>query len=385
MVYKGQFRDDKYKQMLIFIIILLFYPCESFTGAPMQWHNQTVVSRVTYDKAISYITCKQSSFNRSDINAINVGVLGSGGFGSMFQKSAQTLFHYFQSGTKFPVQLLGEYRKYSDVHVCTENKPAGLLNCFFQDLVIDQNSSSPFTDCNIYDPGIEFRGFNWDSPWWWGVIQSYMFRPNSLLTNAFLIKTGLKEKMIFDFSVHIRIGGKKERPKQFLKRGVQFEVETYLNSTLLLIEKCRKVNRLFNIYIASDSPEARPFITKWATVHNQILNVFIQDEGTTQKHAAGGREAFRKVDSDLDRLNLSFEILTDIWFCSRSNVFIGICMSQLARMIVGIGMSNGLMSTAVAMDPEMIQKNSTRVFKFGTEEGFRSIEDCIKQDTCSED
>lgn len=374
------------KRMLIFIIILLlFSPCESFTGAPMQWHNQTVVSRVTYDKAISYLNCKQSSFNQSKINAITAQGTG-GGFGSQFQRSAQTLFHYFQSGTNFPVQLIGEYRKYSDVAVCREYRPAGLLNCFFQDLVNDlpKNSTSSFTDCNIYDPGIEFRGFNWDSPWWWGVIQSYMFRPNSLLKHAFLIKTGLKENTTFDFSLHIRIGGKKERPKHFIEKGVQFEVETYLNSTLLLIENCTKVNRLFNIYIASDSPEARPFINKWATVHNQILNVFMQDEGTTQKFAVGGGEAFRRVDSDVDRLNLSFEVLTDIWFCSRSNVFIGICMSQLARIIVGIGMSNGLMSTAIAMDPERIQANSSRVFKFGTEEGFRSIEDYTNQDMCSE-
>ena len=217
------------------------------------------------------------------------------------------------------------------------------------------------------------------------MVQSYMFRPNTFLRNAFLVLTGIEEDMIFDYSIHVRIGGKRERPEEFKKGGIQYEVEAYLNTTLSMIERCRSINRPFTVYIASDSMEARPYIQDWVKANSHNLVAYMQKVGTTQVMAKGGKEAFKHASkkSDLDRLGLSLEIITDLWYLSRSNIFIGICMSQLARTIVALGRSQGVMSAAIAMDPDMInQITCCRVLKFGTSEGFISVKESKTIDVC---
>ena len=58
-------------------------------------------------------------------------------------------------------------------------------------------------------------------------------------------------------------------------------------------------------------------------------------------------------------------------------------MSQLARMVVALGMSQGIMSSAVAMDPDKIDLISCcRVRKFGSAEGFMALEESSYDNLC---
>ena len=122
--------------------------------------------------------------------------------------------------------MVGNFRSYTNIKLCEYPLSIGLLNCFFENLVVIDNSACE-NDCEAkclnYDPGIVYRGKNWDSPRWWGVIQSYMSRPNTFLKSVFLNKTGLHKDTTFYYSVHIRMGGKMERSKEFIEKGIKFD------------------------------------------------------------------------------------------------------------------------------------------------------------------
>lgn len=353
--------------------------------APIHWHNYSSNSRLAYEKGINYLKCLQSHFNRSSMHYLKKPEKG-GGFGALFQRAASEFYNYIirSEYSDFPVQILGTFSYYTRNEFCNTSLSVGLLNCFFEDMVVNHSDRPTAPDhgkkCQEYDPGFVYRGSNWDTGWWWALIQSYLFRPNDFLLHTFTIKTGNTADKIYDLSIHIRIGGKIERPTEFKKKGYKFETETYLDAATSIMKRCA-LGRKFQVYIASDSPEARPYIENWAKLNKDSVSMTMQPPGFSQKNAAGGKEAFTNFDrgEEVDRLNLSLEILTDIWYLSRSRVFIGMEMSSLARLVIALGKSRGIMSAGIAMD---LNKNTKTDSENGWGPSFLSLDD-TSADVCS--
>ena len=66
-------------------------------------------------------------------------------------------------------------------------------------------------------------------------------------------------------------------------------------------------------------------------------------------------------------------LLADIVFMQRAQVFIGLCMSQIGRLVV----SGGESKTRVALDSQNINQRDRQ--KFGSDEGWISPADAVEQ------
>ena len=109
-----------------------------------------------------------------------------------------------------------------------------------------------------------WRGIDWNSPWWWGVVQAFFLRP-SPETAAFISSVernwGVAPNFAADVSLHIRVGGKLERPKSVTP-------ELYLESAYQYIRYARTRQsgpcaRRAEVFVATDSPEVLPVVEAW--------------------------------------------------------------------------------------------------------------------------
>ena len=71
----------------------------------------------------------------------------------------------------------------------------------------------------------------------------------------------------------------------------------------------------------------------------------------------------------------ALEFLVDLHFMMHAKYFVGLCMSQPARVVVNIGMAKGSMIRAVAMDEKDIKVVDW--MKFGIEEGWSNMTDVL--------
>ena len=222
-----------------------------------------------------------------------------------------------------------------------------------------------------------WRGIDWNSPWWWGVIQAFFLRP-SPETAAFISSVernwGVAPNFAADVSLHIRVGGKLERPKSVTP-------ELYLESAYQYIRYARTRQsgpcaRRAEVFVATDSPEVLPVVEAWAASHADDLIVRMQSNTATQKNAKGHRET--APTRGHDQYQAAIEIITDIFFLSRSRVFFGMYCSQIARAAAAIGHAHGTLRDAIALDmdaPDAILNASAMITKYSAGarwEGWRA-------------
>ena len=146
--------------------------------------------------AQAYIDCTQTlpkgCMVRSNASA------GKGGlFASMFQVTAREWMcgfaprsHYcdtvMRSSGSLPRAIQGHFKHYTDNVVCRDEgynisraASGPPVACLFQPVVRSADNGKRcgvYSHCDVFDPGVGWRGPNWSSPWWWGATQAYLFR-----------------------------------------------------------------------------------------------------------------------------------------------------------------------------------------------------------------
>ena len=187
-----------------------------------------------------------------------------------------------------------------------------------------------------------------------------MFRPNLRLrtaTQQFLAAAKDPEWADGwpDISIHLR-GGDKQTD------GQSRQTQTTAGTNDYLAEAARWARHRYSacgstkrtkVFVATDSREAVTIVQGWAAKHTNVLTVHIQTDSVTQsiteKTASHRMEsAGSHVEGDA-KYQAALEVMRDVHLMSRATVFIGMIMSQLGRIAVSVGTTNGRMQRAIAM------------------------------------
>ena len=113
------------------------------------------------------------------------------------------------------------------------------------------------------------------------------------------------------------------------------------------------------IYVASDSVLAIETVKAWGETSAQ--NVKVVCRSTESQHVSGATVATADFmrQQEGSKYNLAEEIVIDMQLLLGAKYFLGLCMSQVARVVVSIGFGRGELLEAVAMD----QPNTKRLLQ----------------------
>ena len=187
-----------------------------------------------------------------------------------------------------------------------------------------------------------------------------MFRPNRRLrtaTQQFLAAAKDPEWADGwpDISIHLR-GGDKQLDGQSRQAQTTAGPEDYLAEAARWARHrhsaCGSAERT-KVFVATDSKEAVTIVRGWAAKHAGMLTVHMQTDSVTQsitETVASHRmqSAGLHVEGDA-KYQAALEVMRDTHLMSRATVFIGMVMSQLGRIAVSVGTTNGRMQRAIAM------------------------------------
>ena len=117
-------------------------------------------------------------------------------------------------------------------------------------------------------------------------------------------------------------------------------------------------------YIATDSAAAVAASRAWAAT-NSAVRLVIAGSTASQNVSASAAEVAKVIGKRDDAYSIAEEVVLDLNLLLGPPHFVGLCMSQLARYVVGVGFARGTLKTATAMDHNRIQKKDQ--FKLGVE------------------
>ncbi|KAJ1449377.1 hypothetical protein M885DRAFT_535937 [Pelagophyceae sp. CCMP2097] len=351
-----------------------------------------------YSVGMAHLRCRQASCGAKS-KSLSIGRAKTGLFASMFQLMArkfQCALHPTNYCVAFnqdaspaadgPVVIDGHFKWYTENAVCKARRDAVPLDCHFEPMALGgaecERGAAPAADaCGaLHDPGVEFRGTNWNSAWWWGVVQAYVSRPNNLTKEAVsaLEQTwGVSADFRPDVALHVRVGGKLERPPSVTPQLYLDEAWAYVAAARA--KSLQPCTRRAHIFVATDSLEVLPAVHAWADGHAADVSVHVQEDTATQLFAKGPHETHPLNGTDHHRA--AVEIITDMHFLSRATVIFGMYCSQIARAAANRGYAAGLTLDAVALDRDASDRKmetTTALNKFmltADAEGWRAKSD----------
>lgn len=210
-------------------------------------------------------------------------------------------------------------------------------------------------------------------------MQAHMFRLNTrMLERLRQVKAehGLTTVGI-DVAAHIRLGDKQgdhaSRQSDGGESAVSKQVTRYLEAVSRLADEARSTTaapikgpKVVTVYVASDSAAAVRLVREWAVTQSGLR--VVARSTRTQNVSGASVEVAKALDTIDDAYTPAEEVVLDLALMLEARFFVGICMSQLARIVVSIGTAAGTLQRAVAMDPSNIPlRDST---KLGVDEGW---------------
>jgi len=197
---------------------------------------------------------------------------------------------------------------------------------------------------------------------WWGVVQAYLIRLNERMQDRLVaVKreidygTGRRAPRI---AMHLRYGDK-QRDEGSQQSGVLSEPSDYFRQAefiaeqILSSEECsdRAPCLPVGVFIATDSAEALAQAMKWNESTPSIRLVTALATASQNVAANGTHVAFAPMEEDDPRwYQLAEETVIVINLLLGPDHFVGLCMSQIARLVVSIGFARGTLKEAIAMD-----------------------------------
>lgn len=341
-----------------------------------------------YDRAMLFLEKWLNPSNCSNQNYAIVEMGGGGGFASQFQMAsadflrAATYFNY-----SIPILILGHIRGYSDGHECDYVHQE--WTCFFLPTstcakqLIDTGKPISWEFKVIDDTVIPGDFKHMGLGWWWGVIQSRLFRLQPhvemyIAKEALLMNDG--RGFPHDTSIaglHVRHGDKstdgfkdqsfiaemaavRKSPECIVTARGRNNVSNSDNTTFHppFLKKEHLDEDVFciingtthdelPIFVASDDPHV--------LVLAKTLGHLVDSSGVSQ--TTGGIGMLKTLVSHPELgYNASLEIITDIYFLSHCSTLVGIAASQIFRMAVGMSDAKGILAYVAAMDYSQLGK-----------------------------
>lgn len=161
--------------------------------------------------------------------------------------------------------------------------------------------------------------------WYMGIFESYLMRFTTR-TNEFCEKKreelGIPEHQVFDATIHIRRTDKitSGEGKQYLAREYLREVNHVLFPTLNYFPR-DSGNKTLEIFVATDSKEARDELDKYRRIYRFVYN--------PSGIATAGQASYNKRLRDDEGIN---NAIFDVEMLSRTKLFVGTFSSQFSRI-----------------------------------------------------
>lgn len=310
-----------------------------------------------------------------------------GGLGSMIQMAAKKVVQVIGEG-RIPV-FSGHYRSYTRNAICSTHLRGERIcgsQCFFEPLAVCDNKlvdtiNLPGSDLNatwmsrtdIAGCMIPINFSQYGRSFWYGVVQGYMVRLNSRMTERVQLVHQKLGGQPFDIAVHLRLGDKltdaDSRQSRLSRMPTRQIVQLFWKQVLMIAEPIKKVrSRPISVYLASDTLMALNLFLAEAADHAMIRVFHISTK--TQNISGPNVQVMEYVEKSIDAYELSEELIIEMSLMMKSTHFVGICMSQIARMVEQIGKASGTLRSAVAIDYENIPVHC--IAKFGREDGWTS-------------
>jgi hypothetical protein len=347
-----------------------------------------------YQSAMEHIYTRQYPVECGKSTVLRIPVGRGGGLGSMFQWSAKMFAAVLTEPETTVGVMEGNLKAYTANLRCKSISPSnGGMGCFYEELSKCTPKTGSSTkkfdwamrgdkrkaEYNALTPGVEASApqkFSAEGAgFWWGALQGYVGRLNARMRGR------LEEvKLAIDYgtgdqaprlAMHIRLGDK-QADTQSQQSGVAGSAADYFHQADVIVAKvqaeecsgggpteCPQVG----VYIATDSRAAVSAARKWAAANHAVR--LIVAETASQNASAAAGEIAKLIASRDDAYELAEEVVLDLNLMLGAPHFVGLCMSQLARYVVGVGFARGTLKTAVAMDHLRMTKKDQ--FKLGLE------------------
>lgn len=336
----------------------------------------------------AYLRCREQPpcNNRTGVTVVEIGP--GGGFASMFQVAAERVVRTLRE-QPLPVHVRGEIKWYSQNSYCQAARLQG-VDCHLEPFLSREcapGSAAGRGRCDALAPAEALRGPSWDSAWWYAMVQAYMLRPNARLLGAIdRVRASLDLWHPADVAVHIRRGDKITDRRA--RQPANITVSDFLAAALSLVKarraqcQCTRAAhrcRPAVVFVATDSREGAEAARAWGERHASLLSVRMQSSTVTQQLSGPGIElamyakrAHKRAGYDEHaHARLADELLVDLVLLAEARTFVGLCMSQVARAAVAIGLVRGTMRDALVIDADNLPARDR--WKKGTEEGWRTV------------
>jgi hypothetical protein len=338
----------------------------------------------------------------SEYSVVDMGEY-RGGFASQFQLAAsQWLMAISTHNYKVPVLIIGHLLGYTDGTQCDYIKND--WTCLFQqpspcsDKLLNNGKRIDWKYRNVDESMVPIEFAHMGLPWWWGLIQLYMFRfqkPVQSYINLEIANMDNGKSFLSGIptaGVHVRHGDKssdgfKDIELESEMVAISHSPECVANHVVIDSNKVEKKNSLeeeftkikcltklstdsfdklkntkdkiivynyenteytpLRLFVASDDPHVLESAKK--------LGHLVDKQGVSQQTAHIGMAKALISNPNLG-YNASLEIITDIYFLSQCSTLVGIAASQIFRMAVAMSNASGILSYAVAMDSSQLPK-----------------------------
>jgi len=202
---------------------------------------------------------------------------------------------------------------------------------------------------------------------WWGAIHGYILRLNkreAARVARIRVRGGLAS---IDIALHIRVGDKLTDPMSLQLVTKPKGPEYYLEQAASLVRHIRSECAPLGpcapvvVYVASDNRPAVQLAYSWEKRQNEIMGtnavrvVGLCSQTQIVSSAAGTRgidEDIRDGTGKADKSSVAEEVIIDLAVLQQARYFVGLCMSQMARAAVAVGLAQGTMEHAIAIDEE---------------------------------
>lgn len=329
-----------------------------------------------------------------------------GGLGSMFQWSAKMFSAVLTEPAATVAIFEGQLKAYTSNPMCREitDGGGGGWPCFYEQLsncTAKSGAKSKRFDWKIrgekqkaeyrsLEPGVvasipdAFTATAHDATeaeagFWWGALQGYAGRLNprmrarlAVVKHALDYGEGDRAPKV---AMHIRLGDK-QADGQSKQAGVAGAASDYFKQADVLVARVQRQEcgtgaalkadacAQVGVYIATDSAAAVAASRAWAAT-NSAVRLVIAGSTASQNVSASAAEVAKVIGKRDDAYSIAEEVVLDLNLLLGPPHFVGLCMSQLARYVVGVGFARGTLKTATAMDHNRIQKKDQ--FKLGVE------------------
>ncbi len=313
-------------------------------------HSQRAERPTHKHLAVSAVHYAQYCFKAKGEKSVHLTAHG-GGFGSMFQNLAARGHLAIVQGAPFDIR--GQLRWYTNNSRCDMSG----WECHF----VSPRKPQPVSCTNLSVHPAKFT--HWEL---YSAVQLYMWQPNTQLVREFNQRNesmALSSAAPIAIAMHIR-GGDKITDIASKQTHHHIQVRDYLKEVLYHLNLRNDTNR--NVYIATDEEHVIQEAISWSSVND--VHIFYQNQ-TRLWHLAG-QELALVGDSfeEYDKYDIAVDLLFDIHQLMQAEIFIGLCMSQIARMVLSMRYAKGIDGKNIAMDSWNIKYTDN--WKYGKLEGW---------------